>query len=125
MAGTGWRAEQGWNGSGVVGASDIAANVGVKWDTNGLLVVCGAGDKGIGSFQEAAKVGVTANFVRKIGGAWMQYSSTVAAGDYVKFTTGGILVSDGTSGSTALSVNTVGVVREINAGASMCFMEWV
>jgi hypothetical protein len=124
MAGTGTRIEQGWVGTGIT-AAQLAANTGVTWDNAGLLKNCGAGDKGIGSVQEAFPISVEAGYVRKIGGCWLQYSGTVVAGDLVKFTTGGILIADTVSGSTAQSVDTVGVVREVNGGASMCFMEWL
>jgi hypothetical protein len=125
MAGTGTRIEQGWQGSGTVASGGLAANTGVKWDTDGKLAYAAAGDRGIGSVQEAFAAGAVANFYRKMGGAWLAFSGTLVAGDYAKFTTGGILVADTTSGSTALSANTVGLVREINAGAGLCFMEWV
>ena len=126
MAGTGFRIEQGWLGSCKVGAANLAANIGVKFDSDGLLVACGAGDKGIGSVQEAFAAGVDpASFVRKIGGCYMTFSGTVVSGDYVKFTTGGILIADTVSGSTALSVNTVGIIRDANAGNGVCFMEWL
>lgn len=124
MAGTGTKIEQGWLGDGVAGEA-LDANVGVDFDTAGKIIEADAGRKGIGSVQEAYASGVTLSFYRKVGGAWLQTSGTVAAADYVKFTTGGIVIADTTSGSTALSVNTIGVVREVNAANSLAFVEWL
>ena len=124
MAGTGTRVEQGWLGSGTTGAS-LAANTLVVWGTSGTLINCGVGGKPVGSVQEPFASGVTCDFYRKFGGAWLAYTGTVAAGDIVKAGAAGVVVSDGSSGSTTLSVNSVGVVRELNATASICFVEFV
>jgi hypothetical protein len=121
MAGTGTRIEQGWTGTGIVGAADLAANVCVKFIAN-LLVVCAGSDKPIGTVQEPFKVGVAGTFYRamKGTGAWVVTSGTVAVDDYVKTGAAGALVADGTSGATALSVNTVGQVREV--GTNLAFV---
>jgi hypothetical protein len=104
----------GETGQGVVNASNaIPKNTAVCFDANGLLRMCAAGDKPVGVCQDAFAVNTVATFYRCRGNQLRCLTSgTIAAGDLVKMTTGGAVIADTTSGSTALSVNTVGQAIE-------------
>lgn len=102
----------GWYGSGTVGASPLVANTGVVFAA-GLLVAAGAGQKAIGIVKTAAAAGSVVAYTRVVPGTeqLVATSGVVVADDFVKWTTGGLLVADTTSGATALSVNTVAQLR--------------
>jgi hypothetical protein len=108
------KVQLGETGQGTVNASNaIPANTIVCFDTSGLLKMCPAGTKPVGSCQDAFAVSTTATFYRCRGNKHRVLTSgTVAAGDFLISATGGTVAPDGTSGSTSLSVNTIGQATE-------------
>jgi hypothetical protein len=98
-------------GNGIVGATPLTPNIGVVF-TASRLVACGAGDKAVGIVKDAYAAGLNAPFTRCSRTCqYVMGSGTLAAGDFVKWTTGGLVIADTTSGATALSVNSVGKCR--------------
>lgn len=96
-------------GQATVGSADIAANRLVCLDANGLLIVCPSGSRPIGSVQDAFKIGTLATYYKCQGQTHLVGTSgTVVKGDLIKTYTGGLALADVASGSTALSVNTIG-----------------
>lgn len=89
----------------------IAANVGVKWDTTaGNIVVTTTGDKPIGYTQDAIAAGAVGNFYRAAPGTEiLATGSGVAAGDLVKATTAGALVTE--ASAAVLTAATVGQAK--------------
>lgn len=103
------KVQLGETGQAVVGASALAANVAVALDASGLLVVCAAGQRCIGTVQDAYAAGVEATYYKCRGNQHYVSTTGVAAGDYVKVgSTAGQLAPDASTGSTTASIATVG-----------------
>ncbi len=99
----------GETGQGTVGASALTAGMLVCFGTDGLLRACAAGDKPDGVVQDGFAAGVTATYYKTRGNIlYVQTSGTVVTGDIIKCSTAGVVIADTSSGSTALSVNSVG-----------------
>lgn len=112
-------------GSGTLSAVAITtANVGVHYDSSGLLHVVGAGDKAVGIVLNTAALSANVTFVRCKGRQYVATDGGVAAGDYVKWTTNGVLTPDGSTGSTTLSVNTVGQAVKTDDAIPGCDVEF-
>jgi hypothetical protein len=115
------KVQLGETGQAVVGSADLAANVAVALDASGLLVVCAAGQRCIGTVQDPYKAGVEATYYKCRGNQHYVSSTGVAAGDYLKVgSTAGQLAPDTTTGSTTASINTVGQAVTATNTAGYC-----
>ncbi len=105
------RIQTGDIGSGIA-AEAIAANLLVNVNSSEQVALNGADGMADGSAQEAAASGAQATFYKRRPGdrARLKGTGTLVAGDFFKGAASGLIQADGTSGATALSVNTLGVV---------------
>ena len=106
-----------------IAASDIAANLAVKWHTvAGQITPCGAGDIPIGYTQDAIPSGATGTFYRAGRGNRILVATTGSptAGYYLMCGALGVLVAE--TSPTTPTLFTVGQASEAAGSDALCMV---